>query len=172
MWTSPSPPHKKFTCPSGELRTEFTSLIAKSTSSRLWDITFFTHWSPPPTLLSLLYHHHHHHHHLHHHKTPFKQWTSHVPNQSKATQQEQEIFLISIIISMWSSTFQTGLQCNLVRVVDSKLIKIPSMMRFRLNNNITLRSWVFYTLQKIHLFSGLDSNEVLFKKWAGVHYWD
>ena len=43
------------------------------------------------------------------------------------------------------------------------------MMRFRLNNNITLRSWIFYTLQKIHLLSGLESHEVLFKKWAGVY---
>ena len=58
---------------------------------------------------------------------------------------------------------------QLLRVVDSKLIKIPSMVRFRLNNNITLRSWIFYTLQKIHLFSGFDSHEVLFKKRAGVH---
>ena len=32
---------KKFTCPSGKLITEFTSPIAKSTSPRLWDTTFF-----------------------------------------------------------------------------------------------------------------------------------
>ena len=29
------------TCPSGKLRTEFTNLIAKSTSPGLWDTTFF-----------------------------------------------------------------------------------------------------------------------------------
>ena len=28
-------------CPSGKLKTEFTSPIAKSTSPRLWDTTFF-----------------------------------------------------------------------------------------------------------------------------------
>ena len=32
---------KNSTCPSGKLRTEFTSPIAKSTSSRLSDTTFF-----------------------------------------------------------------------------------------------------------------------------------
>ena len=32
------------TCPSGKLRTEFTSPIAKSTSSRLSDTTFFAGW--------------------------------------------------------------------------------------------------------------------------------
>ena len=34
---------KNFTCPSGKLRTEFTSLIAKSTSPGLPDTTFFEH---------------------------------------------------------------------------------------------------------------------------------
>ena len=32
---------KNITCPLGKLKTEFTSLIAKSTSPRLWDTTFF-----------------------------------------------------------------------------------------------------------------------------------
>ena len=32
---------KNFTCPLGKLRTEFTSLIVKSTSPGLWDTTFF-----------------------------------------------------------------------------------------------------------------------------------
>ena len=36
-------PQKTFTCLSGKLRTEFTSLIAKSTSPRLVDTTFFAH---------------------------------------------------------------------------------------------------------------------------------
>ena len=34
---------KYFTCPSGKLRTEFTSPIAKSTSCELSDTTFFAH---------------------------------------------------------------------------------------------------------------------------------
>ena len=34
---------KNITCPLGKLKTEFTSLIAKSTSPRLWDTTFFAH---------------------------------------------------------------------------------------------------------------------------------
>ena len=34
---------KKIVCPSGKLRTKFTSLIAKSTSPRLLDMTFFAH---------------------------------------------------------------------------------------------------------------------------------
>ena len=36
---------KYFTCPSGKLRTEFTSPIAKSTSPGLSDTTFFARWS-------------------------------------------------------------------------------------------------------------------------------
>ena len=36
---------KNFTCPSGKLRTEFTSPTAKSTSPRLSDTTFFAHCS-------------------------------------------------------------------------------------------------------------------------------
>ena len=36
---------KNFTCPSGKLITELTSLIAKSTSPRLSDTTFFARWS-------------------------------------------------------------------------------------------------------------------------------
>ena len=36
---------KIFACPSGKLSTEFTSPIAKSTSPRLSDMTFFAHWS-------------------------------------------------------------------------------------------------------------------------------
>ena len=35
---------KNITCPSGKLKTEFTSLIAKSTSPGLSDTTFFAHW--------------------------------------------------------------------------------------------------------------------------------
>ena len=35
---------KKLTCPSGQLKTEFTSLIAKSTSPGLLDATFFVRW--------------------------------------------------------------------------------------------------------------------------------
>ena len=35
---------KNITCPSGKLKTEFTSLIAKSTSPRLSDTTFFARW--------------------------------------------------------------------------------------------------------------------------------
>ena len=35
---------KKFTCPSGKLITEFMSPIAKSTSPRLSDTTFFVRW--------------------------------------------------------------------------------------------------------------------------------
>ena len=34
-------PQKNITCLSGRLKTEFTSAIAKSTSPRLWDTTFF-----------------------------------------------------------------------------------------------------------------------------------
>ena len=34
---------KKIVCPSGKLRTKFTSPIAKSTSPRLLDMTFFVH---------------------------------------------------------------------------------------------------------------------------------
>ena len=34
---------KKIVCPSGKLRTKFTSPIAKSTSPRLLDMTFFAH---------------------------------------------------------------------------------------------------------------------------------
>ena len=36
---------KNFTCPSGKLRTEFSSPTAKSTSPGLSDSTFFAHWS-------------------------------------------------------------------------------------------------------------------------------
>ena len=35
---------KNITCPSGKLKTEFTSPIAKSTSPGLWDTTFFACW--------------------------------------------------------------------------------------------------------------------------------
>ena len=35
---------KNLTCPSGQLKTEFTSLIAKSTSPGLLDATFFARW--------------------------------------------------------------------------------------------------------------------------------
>ena len=34
---------KNFTCQSGKLRTEFTSLIAKSSNPRLLDMAFFAH---------------------------------------------------------------------------------------------------------------------------------
>ena len=37
-------PSKNFICPSGKLRREFISPIAKSTSPRLLDTTFFAHW--------------------------------------------------------------------------------------------------------------------------------
>ena len=40
IWISP----KKFTCPSGKLRTDFTSPIAKSTSPRPSDTTFFVRY--------------------------------------------------------------------------------------------------------------------------------
>ena len=36
--------YKKFTCPSGKLRTTLTSAIATSSSPRLSDSTFFAHW--------------------------------------------------------------------------------------------------------------------------------
>ena len=39
---------KNFTCPLGKIRTEFTSLIAKSTGTRLTDTTFFPSWSDIP----------------------------------------------------------------------------------------------------------------------------
>ena len=41
IWISP----KNSTCPSGKLRTKNTSPIAKSTSPRLSDTTFFAHWA-------------------------------------------------------------------------------------------------------------------------------
>ena len=37
-------PQKKATCPSGKLRTEFTSPKPKSTSPGLSDMTFFVRW--------------------------------------------------------------------------------------------------------------------------------
>ena len=40
IWISP----KNSTCPSGKLSTKITSAIAKSTSPRLSDTTFFAHW--------------------------------------------------------------------------------------------------------------------------------
>ena len=40
IWIFP----KYSTCPSGKLRTKITSPIAKSTSPRLSDTTFFAHW--------------------------------------------------------------------------------------------------------------------------------
>ena len=41
---------KYFTCPLGKLRTEFTSLIAKSTYPALSNTTFFARWSRHPRL--------------------------------------------------------------------------------------------------------------------------
>ena len=41
---------KNFTCPSGKFRTEFTTLIAKFTSHRLSDSTFFAYYTPQSLL--------------------------------------------------------------------------------------------------------------------------
>ena len=49
IWTA----QKNFTSPSGKLRTEFTSLIAKSTSPGLSDNTFFAPWTLMKTIPSI-----------------------------------------------------------------------------------------------------------------------
>ena len=47
-------PSKNFTCPSAQLRTKFTSPIAKSTSPGLSDTTFFACWPTTPMAGELL----------------------------------------------------------------------------------------------------------------------
>ena len=94
------PPNKKFTCPSGKLRTEFTSPIANYPLAPGYR-----------TLLCLSLHTDRHHHHHHHHKTPFKSWTSHVPNRPKQLSNDKSSCSLALKSACQpSSTFQKGLK--------------------------------------------------------------